>query len=136
MPEPVAELPSFGSSLAVSLLSLGLVCLLAYVGLRWLARRLPRSQSAMRVLARHQLEPRRSLYVVEVVGRYFLLGSAETGLSLVAELGAGEIGPLRAEAGSDMAPPGSGLWAALRGRIQGGDRLQVPSARPPEEDDR
>ncbi len=36
---PPAELPSLGGSLAVSLLSLGLVCLLAWVALRWLSRR-------------------------------------------------------------------------------------------------
>ena len=118
MSESVAELPSFGGSLAVSFVSLGLVCLLAYVGLSWLARRLPRAPGGMRILARHQLEPRRTLYVVDVAGRAFLLGSAETGMNLVAELTPDEVARLQADVGDEKSTRSGigGLWSSLRPR--------------------
>ena len=40
----------------------------------------------VRVVARVTVEPKRSLLVVDVAGRSFLLGSAESGLTLIAEL--------------------------------------------------
>lgn len=87
--ETVAELPSLGGSIAYSFLSLGLVCLLAWVTLRWLARRGPgQSGGPLRVVARCLLEPRRSVYVVEAGGRFFLVGVGDGPMALLAELDA------------------------------------------------
>jgi len=82
-----ADLPGFAGSLALSLLSLGLVCLAAYLTVRWLARRGGgRSNGYIRVLGRCFLEPRRSVYLVEVAGRCFLVGVGDGPMSLLAEI--------------------------------------------------
>jgi flagellar biogenesis protein FliO len=39
-----------------------------------------------KVHGRYQLEPRKSLYVVEVGGRYLVIGSADHGINLITEL--------------------------------------------------
>jgi flagellar biosynthetic protein FliO len=84
---PPAELPSLGGSLAVSMLALGLVCLLAWVALRWLSRRgVGTGMGPMRVVARLPLEPRRSVYLIEAAGRCFLVGAGEGPMSLLAEV--------------------------------------------------
>lgn len=84
-----AELPGLGGSIAVSFLSLGVVCLIAFVALRWLARRgVGQAAGPLRVVARCPLEPRRSVYVVEAAGRWFLVGVGEGPMSLLAELDA------------------------------------------------
>jgi flagellar biosynthetic protein FliO len=89
---PPAELPSLGGSLAVSLLSLGLVCLLAWVALRWLGRRgLGQGMGPIRVLARCPLEPRRSVYVIEAGGKCLLVGVGEGPMTVLAELDAGAV---------------------------------------------
>ena len=72
-----------------SLLVLGLVCLAAWVIVRFGARRWlsPRGASGgLDVVARVPLEPRRSLYVVEVAGKTLLVGTSEMGLSVLSEL--------------------------------------------------
>jgi flagellar biosynthetic protein FliO len=81
-----ADLPGFAGSFALSLLSLGLVCLAAYLAVRWLTRRAGRSDGAIRVLGRCPLEPRRSVYLLEVGGRCFLVGVGDGPMSLLAEL--------------------------------------------------
>src|SRR6185436_11028202 len=43
------------------------------------------------VIARVPLEPRRSLYVVEVAGKTLLVGTSEMGLSVLSELDGGEV---------------------------------------------
>ncbi|HEY0708546.1 MAG TPA: flagellar biosynthetic protein FliO [Polyangia bacterium] len=86
---PATELPSLGSSIAVSLVSLGIVCLLAYFALRWLSRKttgVGRASGPLRVLARQNLDPRRSVLVLEAAGRCFLVGAGDSGMSLLAEL--------------------------------------------------
>lgn len=131
MSQPVAELPSlapsFAGSLAVSFLSLGLVCLLAYVALRWMARRgsgLRSGRGPMRVLGRCPIEPRRQLVVVEVAGRTLLLGSAEGGLSLLAELSPEEAQNFEREAGAAAPWLGSQPWARwLPRRVNPGARI-------------
>lgn len=105
-----------GGSLAVSFLSLGLVCLVAYLSLTWLARRMPQGRGAMKVLARQQLEPRRSLFVVKVADRTFLLGSAESGVNLVAELSAEEASQIHAATHVARQSVGASLWAAWQRR--------------------
>lgn len=85
------DLPGLGGSLAWSLVSLGLVCVVAYVVLRLLSRRLgsPRG-GPIRVLARCAVEPRRSLALVEVGGRCLLVGIGDGPMTLLAELSDGE----------------------------------------------
>jgi flagellar biosynthetic protein FliO len=88
MGDSAATLPGIGwQSLALSFASLGVVCLVAWAALRFLAGRgAGKATGAIRVLARCPLEPRRSVYVVEVAGRCFLLGVGDGPMSLLAEL--------------------------------------------------
>lgn len=82
-----AELPTFGGTMAYTFVSLGLVCLVAYLCVRWLARRgVSGPRGPLRVVARCSLEPRRSIYVVEAGSRRLLIGCAEGGVSLLTEL--------------------------------------------------
>ncbi len=84
-----ADYPSIGSSIAWSFVSLGVVCLVAYFGLRWLSRRNPRAAGGhgpLRVVARQNLDPKHSVFVVEAGERCFLIGSGDQSLSLIAEL--------------------------------------------------
>jgi flagellar biogenesis protein FliO len=84
---PGSDLPGLGSSLALSLVSLGLVCLVAFVVLRWLARRWDgRGQDCVRILGRCGLEPRRALYLIETGGRCFLIGVGDGPMTMLAEL--------------------------------------------------
>jgi flagellar biosynthetic protein FliO len=83
-----APLPGLAGALGVALLSLGVVCLLAYVALRFLRRRgVGRADGPIRIVARCPLEPRRSLYLVEVAGRRLLLGVGEGPMTTLADLG-------------------------------------------------
>ena len=45
-----------------------------------------RGQSMVKVIDRTPLDQRRSLFVVEVTGRWLLLGSSEGGVQLISEL--------------------------------------------------
>jgi flagellar biogenesis protein FliO len=75
------------SSVALSLASLGVVCLVAWAALRLLAGRgVGRVSGAVRVVARCPLEPRRSVYVIEAAGRSFLIGVGEGPMTVLAEL--------------------------------------------------
>jgi flagellar biosynthetic protein FliO len=88
-PPPLPPLPetNLGGSLAVTFLSLGLVCLLAYVSLKWLGRRgVGQGNGPLRIVARLPLEPRRTLFLVEVAGRCFLIGAGEGAMSTLAEI--------------------------------------------------
>ncbi|MBC8131345.1 MAG: flagellar biosynthetic protein FliO [Deltaproteobacteria bacterium] len=89
--ESAGELPGLGGSLAASLLSLGVVCLVAYLSLRFLSRRgVGRVSGPIKVLARCPLEPRRSLYLIETAGRCFLVGVGEGPMTMLAEVAAPE----------------------------------------------
>ena len=93
------DLPGLGGSIAVSFLSLGLVCALAFLFLRWLSRRgVAQGRGPIRVLARCPLEPRRSLFLVETAGRCFLIGSGDSAMTMLAEVDPAEVRAL--------APPG------------------------------
>ena len=86
---------SYGDLLVTSLVVLGGVCIAALVVVRLAGRFLAtgRSRGAhlLDVVARLPLEPRRSIYVVEVAGKTLLVGTSEMGLSLLAELDGGEV---------------------------------------------
>src|SRR5215510_14941078 len=83
-----AQVPGVGwGSLALSFVSLGAVCLVAWAALRFLAGRgIGRASGAIRVVARCPLEPRRSVYVIAVAGRSFLVGVGDGPMALLAEL--------------------------------------------------
>jgi flagellar biosynthetic protein FliO len=83
-----AQLPGVGwESFALSLLSLGLVCLVAYFALKFLSGKgVGRLGGAIRVVARCPLEPRRSVYVIEAAGRCFLVGVGDGPMAVLAEL--------------------------------------------------
>ncbi|MEK6609261.1 MAG: flagellar biosynthetic protein FliO [Myxococcota bacterium] len=74
--------------LAQTILAVGVVCAIAYLVLRFGVRRLHggQAQGPLRVLARLPLEPRRGVYLIEARSRVFLVGSAENGLTLLAEV--------------------------------------------------
>jgi flagellar protein FliO/FliZ len=86
---------SYGDLLVTSLIVLGAVCVAAYVAVRVVGRVLAtgraRGAHLMDVIARVPLEPRRSLYVVEVAGKALLVGTSEMGLTVLTELDAGEV---------------------------------------------
>jgi flagellar biosynthetic protein FliO len=71
----------------LSLVSLAIVCFVAFFVLRWLNRKgIGRSDGCIHILGHCFLEPRRSVYVIEVGGRCFLLGVGEGPMSLLAEI--------------------------------------------------
>ncbi|MBT3182534.1 MAG: flagellar biosynthetic protein FliO [Deltaproteobacteria bacterium] len=74
---------------------LGIVSVLAVLILKYAVPRIGLSKrfqkgSYFSILGRYQLEPRRSLYLVEVGGRYFVIGSADHGINLISELSMAE----------------------------------------------
>ena len=86
---------SYGDLLLTSLLVLGGVCIAAFVVVRVVGRLLAtgraRGAHLLDVVARLPLEPRRSLYVVEVAGKTLLVGTSEMGLSVLSELDGSEV---------------------------------------------
>ena len=86
---------SYGDLLVTSLVVLGAVCVAAFVVVRVLGRFLStgrvRGARVLDVVARVPLEPRRSLYVVEVPGKTLLVGTSEMGLSVLTELDGVEV---------------------------------------------
>src|SRR5262245_45150916 len=93
MGDAAAQVPGIGwESLMLSFASLGVVCLVAWGTLRLLAGRgVGRASGAVRVLARCPLEPRRSVYVIEIAGRCFLVGVGDGPMALLAELDADKV---------------------------------------------
>ena len=88
--DPVGATPEgFGAALFKMVAALVVVCVVAYLALR-LARRTLNVESTrvggMRVVERCPLSARQSLCVVEVAGRYFLIGVTEGAVSRLAEL--------------------------------------------------
>jgi flagellar biosynthetic protein FliO len=112
------ELPSLGGSLALSFLSLGLVCLLAYVALRWLSGRgVGQGAGPIRIVGRCPVDPKRALYVVETAGRCFLVGASDGGMNLIAELDPKQL-PIAAA--SSLAGKAAGVrFAELLARLRG-----------------
>ena len=83
-----AQVPGLGwGSLALSFVSLGAVCLVAWAALKLLAGRgVGKATGAVKVVARCPLEPRRSVYVIEAGGRCFLVGVGDGPMAVLAEL--------------------------------------------------
>lgn len=113
--ESAGQLPGLGGSLAVSLISLGVVCLIAYLSLRFLSRRgVGRANGPIRILARCPLEPRRSLYLVETAGRCFLVGVGDGPMTMLAEVGAADV-----TASLSSSPEAGSRFADVLGRALG-----------------
>lgn len=82
---------SFLWMLLQTIFALLVVCGLAYVIFRVILPRLATSYGSnnmVRVVDRIGLEARKSLYVVEVAGKWMLVASSESGVQLIAELDA------------------------------------------------
>lgn len=74
-----------------TIFALALVCGLAYLIFRVILPRLSvnyTSRNMVRVVDRIGLEARKSLYVIEVAGRWFLVAVSESGVQLISELDA------------------------------------------------
>lgn len=74
-----------------TLVALAFVCGLAYLIFRVLLPRLSPNYGAnnmMRVVDRIGLDTRKSLYIIEVTGRWFLVASSENGVQMISELDA------------------------------------------------
>jgi flagellar biosynthetic protein FliO len=106
----------YGEMLVSSAVVLAIVCVVAWLvvrfGGRWLVGARGRARG-MDVLARLPLEPRRSLYVVEVAGKTLLVGTSEMGLNVLSELD-GE----RVRADVDRGRGAGGFAAAVRAVLQ------------------
>ncbi len=101
----------------MSLVSLAVVCLLAYVALRWFSRRgAGRSEGPVRVLARCSLEPRRAVYLLRVAGRCFLVGVGDGPMSLLAEI---DPAAVTSEIGAGAPVQGSFRFAEMLSRFRG-----------------
>ena len=110
-----------------SLLVLALVCVAAWLIVRFGSRALWGRRGpggVLDVVARVPLEPRRSLYVVEVAGKTLLVGTSEMGLSVLSEL---DGQALRAE--MDARPAARGFAEAIRDAIA----RRRKGERPPDE---
>lgn len=71
--------------------ALAFVCGLAYIIFRVLLPRFTANYGAnnmMRVVDRIGLDTRKSLYIIEVTGRWFLVAASESGVELISELDA------------------------------------------------
>lgn len=85
----------YGWSLLKILVALVLVCGAAYVLLAAVRRFLPGTtpRGCMRIIDRCPLSSRQQLWVVEVTGRFFLIGATDTRLTRLAELDPEDIPP-------------------------------------------
>lgn len=84
---------SFLWMLVQTVLALLLVCGLAYLIFRVILPRLAvsyGSNNMVRVVDRIGLDARKSLYVIEVAGKWMLVASSENGVQLISELNAEE----------------------------------------------
>ncbi|HVF49404.1 MAG TPA: flagellar biosynthetic protein FliO [Pyrinomonadaceae bacterium] len=91
---------SFLLMLLQTLFALALVCGLAYAIFRWVLPRLQvtRSTNSMiRIVDRVALDARKSMFVIEVGGRWLLVASSEAGVQLISELDAAKAGSLADE---------------------------------------
>jgi flagellar biogenesis protein FliO len=115
---------SYGDLLVTSLVVLGGVCVAAFLVVRFVGRFLAtgraRGAHLLDVVARVPLEPRRSLYVVEVAGKTLLVGTSEMGLSVLSELDASEVRARVVERPS-FAEMVRAAWSRRRGVASSGE---------------
>jgi flagellar protein FliO/FliZ len=105
-----------GWLLVKMLLGLGVTVGAIYLSLSYVARRLqgfPGARSAVvKVVERVPLEPRRTLWVVEVAGEYLLLSSGDGPMTLLAKLDADKAREAVAQARSSTTAP-KPFWLKL-----------------------
>lgn len=102
-----AALPSTAEALLRTVVALAVVCALAWVALRAMARRGIGTGGlgarTLKVEERVALDARRGVAIVSADGRRFLIGVSDGGLSLLAELG-----PKAPQPGAAPEPTGAG----------------------------
>lgn len=122
---------SYGDLLVTSLVVLGGVSVAAFVIVRVAGRLLAtgraRGAHLLQVIARVPLEPRRSLYVVEVAGKTLLVGTSEMGLSVLSELDGGEV-RARAVERPTFAELVRDAWRRRRGLRGAGAEDEAPAS--------
>jgi flagellar biogenesis protein FliO len=112
---PVVEVPGLGGSLALYFLSLGVVCLAAYGLLRWMGRRgIGRGTGVFKIVGRCVLEPRRTVYLIAVAERCFMVGVGDGAMTLLAELDAAAV----AKSGSAEVPGEARSWGAAFAKVR------------------
>jgi flagellar biogenesis protein FliO len=118
MPGTGAVGASYGDLLATSLVVLVGVCVAAFVVVRLVGRLSTAGRSRgpqlLDVIARLPLEPRRSLYVVQVAGKTLLVGTSEMGLSVLSELDGAAV-DARVVARPSFGDLVRGAWSGRRG---------------------
>ncbi|MGQ9898543.1 MAG: FliO/MopB family protein [Acidobacteriota bacterium] len=97
-------------ALLQTLLALGIVCSVAYVVLRVLLPKLGglglrRTAGLMHIVEVLPLEPRRTLYIIEVNGKYLLVGVSDAGLQIMETLDAAAVEKQLAERELPQSPP-------------------------------
>jgi len=97
-------------ALLQTLVALGIVCSVAYVTLRVILPKLGglglrRPTGLMHIVDVLPLEPRRTLYVVEVNGKYLLVGVSEAGLQVMETLDAAAVEKHLAARETSQPPP-------------------------------
>jgi len=94
---PALAPPGYGWAVAKLLVALLVACGASFVLLHFLRRMLLRGRaglsSTIKVIERCPLSPRQSLWLVEVAGRFFLLGSTDAAVTRLAELDPGSLPP-------------------------------------------
>jgi flagellar protein FliO/FliZ len=112
-----AATTGYGVALVQALLSLVLLCGLAFVVLRGMARRGMGGAVAggrVRVLERVALDARRAVFLVQVGARVLLLGAGDGALTVLAELREDELPPAAKER--------AGGFAEMVARLRGGGK--------------
>lgn len=112
------ELPGgYGIALLQTLFALAGVCVLAWVVLRWGARRgfgMGALGGRVRVLERVALDPRRTLYIVKVGERVLLLGAGDGGSpALITEIDPATLPP------EEVRKPSGDAFRDVLGRLTG-----------------
>ncbi|MCB9654313.1 MAG: flagellar biosynthetic protein FliO [Deltaproteobacteria bacterium] len=129
-PRAMPTMPSLAGQLLKTVLVLGAVCLLAYVVL---GRLLPRllnipapgtSRRIIQVVDRLPVDPKRSVMLIKLGERHYLIGVTEHGISLLSQVDEQDVEHALSEAG-----PSSSVALGLRGPLDG---LRNLIRRPPE----
>lgn len=96
------------------LIALGVVIVLIYLVLRWIAQqsgvRLPGNHQLFRVCDRISLEPKKGLWVIEVAGQYLVVATHEHGVTMLDKLDAHAV---QEHIEGLEKPPVGGLWERL-----------------------
>lgn len=89
---PPLPVPDYGGTLVRLAVVLAGVCLLAWVSLRWgLKRYQPSTGGPVRVRARIPVEPRRTILLLEVGEKVFVVASTEHGMQSLGQMQACDV---------------------------------------------